>query len=70
VMSPRSDTERGGTVVIRVPDAIVPAELVQRLGKSGLHCDVRGNRMRWSPGLITKVAALHELDRCIGNALA
>lgn len=70
VMSPRSEVERGGTVVIRVPDAIAPAELVQRLGKSGLHCDVRGNRMRWSPGLITKVAALHELDRCMGNALA
>jgi hypothetical protein len=57
-------------VVIRVPEAIAPAELVQRLGASGLHCDVRGNRMRWSPGLITKLAALHELDRCLGTALA
>jgi len=69
VLSPRSDAERGGTVVIRVPDAVAPAELVQRLGKSGLHCDVRGNRMRWSPGLITKLAALDELDRCLGEAL-
>ena len=55
--------------MIRVPEAIAPAELVQRLGKSGLHCDVRGNRMRWSPGLITKFAALDELDRCLGKAL-
>lgn len=70
VLSPRSDGERGGTVVIRVPDSIAPAELVQRLGKSDIHCDVRGNRMRWSPGLITTVAALHELDRCLGKALA
>jgi selenocysteine lyase/cysteine desulfurase len=70
VMSPRSDSERGGTVVIRVPDAIAPADLVQRLGESGLHCDVRGNRMRWSPGLITKLTALHELDRCLGMTLA
>ena len=69
VLSPRSDAERGGTVVIRVPDAIAPAELVQRLGQSGLHCDVRGNRMRWSPGLITKLAALDELDRCLGETL-
>jgi kynureninase len=70
LLSPRSDADRGGTVVIRVPEAIAPAELVQRLGASGLHCDVRGNRMRWSPGLITKLAALHELDRCLGTALA
>jgi kynureninase len=69
VVSPRLDAERGGTVVIRVPDAIAPAELAQQLGKSSIHCDVRGNRMRWSPGLITKVAALHELDRCLGEAL-
>ena len=69
VVSPRLDVERGGTVVIRVPDAIAPAELVQRLGNSDIHCDVRGNRMRWSPGAITTVAALDELDRCLGKTL-
>jgi kynureninase len=69
VISPRGDAERGGTVVVRVPDAIGPPELVQQLGKSEIHCDVRGNRMRWSPGLVTKVAALHVLDRCLGKIL-
>jgi kynureninase len=69
IVSPRSDAERGGTVVVCVPDATAPDRLVQRLAECGIHCDVRGNRMRWSPGVITTVAALHELDRCLGGAI-
>jgi selenocysteine lyase/cysteine desulfurase len=70
LVSPRDDTERGGTIVVEVPATIAPAELQQRLEAEGLYCDTRGSRLRWSPGHVTTAAALEHLDRTLEMALA
>lgn len=67
VVSPRNDERRGGTVVVEMPDGLDPAALQRDLMRSGIVCDTRGNRMRWSPGHITAEDALDVLDRTLAR---
>lgn len=70
LVSPRDDERRGGTVVIEVPASTTPAALQRALMADGVVCDTRGNRMRWSPGLVTTLEALEVLDKSLGRLLA
>lgn len=67
VVSPRNDERRGGTVVVEMPDGLDPAALQRDLMRSGIVCDTRSNRMRWSPGHITAEDALDVLDRTLAR---
>ena len=51
--SPRDPARRGGSVMILVPDAVAPAEVVTRLRAEKLYCDARGRALRLSPGVVT-----------------
>jgi selenocysteine lyase/cysteine desulfurase len=65
--SPREDEKRGGTVVVESPEGIEAADLQRHLMARGIFCDTRGNRVRWSPGLVTSDEALAVLDAALGE---
>ncbi|WP_280824503.1 aminotransferase class V-fold PLP-dependent enzyme [Pseudaminobacter soli (ex Li et al. 2025)] len=67
VVSPRSAEKRGGTVVVEIPADHAPADIQRGLMAAGIVCDTRSERMRWSPGLITRGAKLDVLDRELGR---
>lgn len=69
LVSPRADNERGGTVVIEVPEHVAPEALQQRLEREQIHCDTRGRRMRWSPGGVTTAGMLDHLDAVLADVL-
>lgn len=48
--SPMTERERGGSVMIVVPDG---PRVVAELRSRRLHCDARGNTLRLSPGIVT-----------------
>lgn len=53
VVSPRSETERGGSVMLLLPAATDAHGVVRDLRSRGVQCDVRGNILRASPGETT-----------------
>jgi kynureninase len=53
VISPRSDNERGGSIMIRLHDKIVAAEVLKNLKHHDVIADARGQTLRFSPGPMT-----------------
>jgi kynureninase len=68
VVCPRNESERGGTVVVEIPHPTAEKDLTGMLLKRGIFCDMRGNRMRWSPGYVTTENALQRLDEALSDA--
>lgn len=67
--SPEAAKQRGGSVMIVLPETVVPFDVVGQLRAQQLYCDARGSTLRLSPGVVTgadDVAALCEaLDQLI-----
>lgn len=61
LVSPRSDAERGGSVMLRLPAATDPHAVVRDLLRCGVQCDVRGSILRVSPGETTTEAGVMRL---------
>lgn len=61
LVSPRSEIERGGSVMVRLPDAADPAEILGRLRARGVFADCRGWTLRLSPGPMTTQAGIDTL---------
>lgn len=53
LVTPRAETRRGGSVMIRLPERLPAAGLLDRLRSAGVAADARGQTMRLSPGAIT-----------------
>lgn len=51
--SPTSAAQRGGSVMIVLPDTVTPSEVVGQLRERQLYCDARGSTLRLSPGAVT-----------------
>ena len=51
--SPLNPQERGGSVMITLPDHAVPSDIVAGLRKRALYADARGTTLRLSPGMVT-----------------
>ena len=67
--SPRSPSERGGSIMV---DLTYPARadaLRRALAARNFHTDLRGHRVRWSPGNVTTAAAVDMFDVALGEAL-
>jgi kynureninase len=67
--SPRADVERGGSVMIILSSEAKAEEARRRLLSLGFVCDVRGNRMRWSPGAVTTPEAMDLFDRALSDVM-
>lgn len=61
LVTPRPETARGGSVMLRLPDGRPAAALVARLRDRGIATDGRGAILRLSPGAITPDGAVDHL---------
>ena len=70
LLCPRADAARGGTIVFRCPANWNSLEFCKMLARHGFHCDCRGEKIRWSPGLVTTSKAMEALDQLLSSSLA
>ncbi|CCV03359.1 Aminotransferase, class V superfamily [Mesorhizobium metallidurans STM 2683] len=61
VRSPLAASERGGSVMLTLPQGIDPAKTVSSLRDERLYCDARGATLRLSPGMVTTDDAVDAL---------
>ena len=61
MVTPRSDFRRGGSVMLRLPEAVPAADVVARLRTLGIYTDNRSQILRLSPGVMTTVAGTQRL---------
>ncbi|MBT1159038.1 aminotransferase class V-fold PLP-dependent enzyme [Aminobacter anthyllidis] len=59
--SPRDETRRGGSIMLRLPADIDTATVVNGLRERDVHTDCRGRILRLSPGTITTEAGIERL---------
>lgn len=69
VHSPRDPAARGGTVILRLPDAAGAAAMVAALRNERFSVDSRGPLLRISPGIVTRAEAIEGLFDVIEAAL-
>jgi kynureninase len=63
--SPRNADERGGSVMMRLPDRIEPAAVLESLRSQAVFADARGAILRCSPGFMTTQAGISRLTRAL-----
>ena len=61
VVTPRDEGKRGGSVMVRLPDATPAADVVTALRLQGITTDHRSQTLRLSPGVITTMAGTERL---------
>ncbi|RWA71423.1 aminotransferase class V-fold PLP-dependent enzyme [Mesorhizobium sp.] len=61
VRSPLDAKERGGSVMLGLPQGAEPAKIIASLRKERLYCDARATTLRLSPGMVTTEAAVDAL---------
>jgi selenocysteine lyase/cysteine desulfurase len=71
VRSPRDPDQRGGSVMLALPQVVDPVKTVSTLRSERLYCDARGATLRLSPGMVTTDdavdALLERLQQLIGS---
>jgi selenocysteine lyase/cysteine desulfurase len=61
LVSPRHESRRGGSVMLKVPGSTDPRAIVDRLRATHLYADCRGTTLRLSPGAVTTQAGVERL---------
>ncbi len=61
LVSPRAADQRGGSVMVRLPDLLPAAGVVGALRGQGIVTDARGQTLRLSPGVVTTMAGVEHL---------
>lgn len=61
LLTPREETRRGGSVMLRLPDDRPAAEIVAALRGLGITTDHRSQTLRLSPGVLTTSAGVERL---------
>ncbi|MDB6089456.1 MAG: class aminotransferase [Gammaproteobacteria bacterium] len=69
LVSPRAESERGGSLMLKIPAHANPAELVDRLRSEQLYTDCRGTTLRLSPGCLTTSGGVERLLAALGRIL-
>jgi kynureninase len=61
LLTPRPEEERGGSIMLRLPDHLKAADVVTNLRAQGITTDARGQTLRLSPGIMTTDAGTDRL---------
>jgi len=59
--SPRNPEERGGSIMLTLPETVEPPALIAKLRENGVFADARSRLLRLSPGNITTADGVHKL---------
>ena len=65
--SPRDPSERGGSVMMRLPDGVDPQTVLADLRGRGVFADARGALLRCSPGFMTTREGVEKLAEALGS---
>ncbi len=68
-LTPRTESRRGGSVMLRLPDTVPAAALVARLRAEGISADNRSQTLRLSPGVLTTAEGVARLEQNLAEAL-
>jgi len=66
LITPRAETARGGSLMLRLPDATPAAAVVAALRAQGISLDHRSQILRLSPGVVTSEAGTARLIAALG----
>lgn len=69
VVSPRESSARGGSVMLRLPEAVAPGAMLETLRAKGLFADTRSQILRISPGVMASSAGVNRLLETLGRVL-
>lgn len=69
LVSPREESQRGGSVMVRLPETLAPAILIDTLRTEQLYADCRGRTLRLSPGVVTGQECVARLFETLGAEL-
>ena len=69
LVTPRPESRRGGSVMLRLPDHLPAAEVVAALRAQGITTDHRSQTLRLSPGIITTEAGVTRLQSSLAGLL-
>jgi selenocysteine lyase/cysteine desulfurase len=61
LLTPRPETKRGGSIMVRLPDALPAPQVVATLRAQGITTDARSQTLRLSPGILTTDAGTDRL---------
>ncbi len=69
VLTPRAEDQRGGSVMLRLPDVTPAPQVVANLRAGGVITDARGQTLRLSPGILTTAEGVQLLGQKLPSAL-
>lgn len=69
VVTPRHEQDRGGSVMVKLPDRSHPAAIVADLRSKGIITDHRSQTLRLSPGTLTTETGTERLIEVLGRLL-
>ena len=61
ILTPSAEAERGGSVMVRLPENLPAQDVLAKLKTNGLLADARGQILRLSPGVMSTLAATEQL---------
>jgi len=67
LVSPRDESKRGGSVMLRVPGSADPRAIIAHLRSSEIYADCRGTTLRLSPGIVTTPSGVERLLRALSE---
>jgi selenocysteine lyase/cysteine desulfurase len=67
--TPRAEAERGGSVMLTLPDSRPASEVVATLRAQGITSDCRGQTLRLSPGILTTASGCDLLAEALPKAM-
>ncbi|MET3926057.1 aminotransferase class V-fold PLP-dependent enzyme [Devosia sp. 2618] len=67
--SPETAAQRGGSIMLRLPETVTPSELVGQLRARRLYCDARGSTLRLSPGVVSQSEDIAALCAALGELI-
>ncbi len=68
-VTPRAEDKRGGSVMLRLPDAVPAPALIAALRAEGITADARGQTLRLSPGILTTASGCDHLAAVLPTLL-
>lgn len=69
LLCPRDPARRGGSVMVKVPDAVHPGALIDELRAAQVYADCRGTTLRLSPGNLTTMDGVQRLEGVLRRQL-
>ena len=69
LVTPRAEHQRGGSIMIRLPEANPAADVLAALKADDIHADARGQTLRLSPGVMTTDDGVERAVAALAQAL-